>query len=37
MADNVEATDGIQGLFIYDKNGDWLANSFTSEKVAKKQ
>ena len=35
MADNVEATDGIQGLFIYDKNGDWLVNSFSSEKVAK--
>lgn len=35
MADNVEATDGIQGLFIYDKNGDWLVNSFSSEKIAK--
>lgn len=35
MAKNVEATDGIQGLFIYDKNGDWLVNSFSSETVAK--
>lgn len=35
MAKNVEATDGIQGLFIYDKNGDWVVNSFSSETVAK--
>ena len=35
MASNVEATDGIQGLFIYDKNGDWLVNSFSSDTVAK--
>jgi hypothetical protein len=35
MASNVEATDGIQGLFIYDKNGDWIVNSFSSETVAK--
>lgn len=35
MADNVQATDGIQGLFIYDKNGDWVVNSFSSETVAK--
>jgi diguanylate cyclase (GGDEF)-like protein len=35
MASNVEATDGIQGLFIYDKNGDWVVNSFSSETVAK--
>lgn len=35
MANNVEATDGIQGLFIYDENGDWVVNSFSSEKVAK--
>jgi len=35
MANNVEATDGIQGLFIYDKNGDWVVNSFSAETVAK--
>ena len=35
MANNVEAVDGIQGLFIYNKNGDWVVNSFTSETVAK--
>lgn len=35
MAGNVEATDGIQGLFIYDENGDWVVNSFSSETVAK--
>ncbi|WP_426135788.1 sensor domain-containing diguanylate cyclase [Pseudomonas sp. PWP3-1b2] len=35
MADNVEAIDGIQGLFIYDKNGDWVVNSFSSETVTK--
>ncbi|MDF3199085.1 diguanylate cyclase [Pseudomonas sp. 1912-s] len=35
MADNVEATDGIQGLFIYDKNGDWVVNSFSSETISK--
>ena len=35
MASNVEATDGIQGLFIYDKNGDWVVNSFSSETVGK--
>lgn len=35
MANNVEAADGIQGLFIYNKNGDWVVNSFTSETVAK--
>ncbi|WP_443699384.1 sensor domain-containing diguanylate cyclase [Pseudomonas sp.] len=35
MANNVEATDGIQGLFIYDENGDWVVNSFSSETVAK--
>ena len=35
MASNVEATDGIQGLFIYNKNGDWIVNSFSEETVAK--
>lgn len=35
MANNVEATDGIQGLFIYDENGDWVANSFSSETIGK--
>ncbi|MFJ7311821.1 diguanylate cyclase [Pseudomonas sp. NPDC098747] len=35
MANNVEATDGIQALFIYDENGDWVVNSFSSETVAK--
>ena len=35
MANNVEATDGIQGLFIYNSNGDWIVNSFSSETVAK--
>ena len=35
MANNVEATDGIQGLFIYDQNGDWVVNSFSAEAVAK--
>lgn len=35
MAGNVEATDGIQGLFIYDENGDWVVNSFSSETAAK--
>ncbi|ANF87310.1 diguanylate cyclase [Pseudomonas antarctica] len=35
MADNVETTDGIQGLFIYDQNGDWVVNSFSSETIAK--
>ena len=35
MASNVEATDGIQGLFIYNSNGDWVVNSFSSETVAK--
>ncbi|MGX5795276.1 sensor domain-containing diguanylate cyclase [Pseudomonas sp. E2-15] len=35
MAKNVELTDGIQGLFIYDKNGDWVVNSFSSETVTK--
>ncbi|NIL16440.1 diguanylate cyclase [Pseudomonas sp. AN3A02] len=35
MASNVEATDGIQGLFIFDKNGDWVVNSFSSATVAK--
>ncbi|WP_164487784.1 MULTISPECIES: GGDEF domain-containing protein [unclassified Pseudomonas] len=35
MASNVQATDGIQGLFIYDEHGDWVANSFSSKPVAK--
>ncbi|WP_149086889.1 sensor domain-containing diguanylate cyclase [Pseudomonas prosekii] len=35
MASNVKATDGIQGLFIYDKNGDWVVNSFSSESIVK--
>lgn len=35
MVSNVKASDGIQGLFIYDKNGEWVINSFSSETVAK--
>lgn len=29
MARNVETVEGIQGLFIYNENGDWIANSFS--------
>lgn len=29
MLQNVETVEGIQGLFIYDAHGNWVANSFS--------
>lgn len=29
MARNVVDVEGVQGLFIYDEHGNWIANSFT--------
>lgn len=31
MARNVVDVEGLQGLFIYDEQGNWVANSFTQE------
>lgn len=35
MARNVVDVEGLQGLFIYDANGNWVANSFSAEPSSK--
>ncbi|MBD8572824.1 diguanylate cyclase [Pseudomonas syringae] len=35
MARNVVDVEGLQGLFIYDREGNWVANSFSGEPTNK--